>query len=69
MEKVAKRVRKHRAKLRLAGLKPVTIWVADKSRPGFAEDIRRQCELVNASRDSKRVMDEMLAVADFSDWK
>jgi hypothetical protein len=69
MAQVAKRVRKHRAKLKAAGLKPVTIWVPDPSRPGFAEEIRRQCELVNASTDSERVLDEMLAVADFSDWK
>ena len=63
------RVQKHRDKLRAAGLKPVTIWVVDRSRPGFAEQIRRECELINASADSERVMDEMLSVADFSGWK
>ena len=63
------RVQKHRDKLRAAGLKPVTIWVVDRSRPGFAEQIRRECQLINASADSERVMDEMLSVADFSGWK
>jgi hypothetical protein len=65
----AKRVRKHREKMRAAGLKPVTIWVPDANAPGYREEIRRQCELINASADSERVIDEMLSVADFSDWK
>lgn len=65
----AKRVRKHREKMKAAGLKPVTIWVADVNAPGYQEEIRRQCELINASADSERVIDEMLSVADFSDWK
>ena len=69
VDEVAKRVRRHRAKLKVAGLKPITIWVPDKSRAGFAKEVRRQCKLVNASADSARVLDEMLAVADFSDWK
>jgi hypothetical protein len=65
----AKRVRKHREKMKAAGLKPVTIWVSDVNAPGYREEIRRQCELINASADSERVIDEMLSVADFSDWK
>jgi hypothetical protein len=65
----AKRVRKHREKMKAAGLKPVTIWVPDLNAPGYREEIRRQCELINASADSERVIDEMLSVADFSDWK
>jgi hypothetical protein len=65
----AKRVRKHREKMKAAGLKPVTIWVPDVNAPGYRERIRRQCELINASADSERVIDEMLSVADFSDWK
>jgi hypothetical protein len=65
----AKRVRKHREKMKAAGLKPVTIWVPDADAPGYREEIRRQCELINASADSERVIDEMLSVADFSDWK
>jgi hypothetical protein len=65
----AKRVRKHREKMKAAGLKPVTIWVPDVNAPGYREEIRRQCKLINASADSERVIDEMLSVADFSDWK
>jgi hypothetical protein len=65
----AKRVQKHRDKMKAAGLKPVTIWVPDVSAPGFKERIAREIEIINADADSQRVMEEMLALADFSDWK
>jgi len=65
----AKRVQKHRDKMKAAGLKPVTIWVPDVNAPGFKEQIAREIELINADADSQRVMEEMLALADFSDWK
>ena len=41
----AARVRKRRAALRQAGLRPVQIWVPDTRRPGFAEECRRQSRL------------------------
>jgi hypothetical protein len=65
----AKRVQKHRDKMNAAGLKPVTIWVPDVNAPGFKERIAREIEIINADADSQRVMEEMLALADFSDWK
>jgi hypothetical protein len=65
----AKRVQKHRDKMKAAGLKPVTIWVPDVNAPGFKERIAREVEIINADADSHRVMEEMLAFADFSDWK
>jgi hypothetical protein len=65
----AKRVRKHRDKMKAAGLKPVTIWVRDVNAPGFKEQIAREIEIINADAESQRVMEEMLALADFSDWK
>jgi Protein of unknown function (DUF3018) len=69
MTDVAKRVQKHRDKMKAAGLKPVTIWVPDVNAPGFKERIAREIEIINADADSQRVMEEMLALADFSDWK
>jgi hypothetical protein len=42
----AARVRKRRAALRKAGLRPVQIWVPDTRRLGFAEECRRQSRLV-----------------------
>jgi hypothetical protein len=65
----AKRVQKHRDKMKAAGFKPVTIWVPDVNAPGFKERIAREIEIINADADSQRVMEEMLALADFSDWK
>jgi hypothetical protein len=69
MADVAKRVQKHRDKMRAAGLKPVTIWVPDINAPEFKERIAREIEIINADAESHRVMEEMLALADFSDWK
>lgn len=40
------RVRKHRDALRLAGLRPVQIWVPDTRRPDFAEECKRQSHAV-----------------------
>lgn len=68
MSSGAERVRKHREKMKAAGLKPVTIWVPDVNAPGYLEDIRRQCLLINASVDSAIVLEGMLGAADFSDW-
>jgi hypothetical protein len=65
----AKRVQKHRDKMKAAGFKPVTIWVQDVNAPGFKVQIARAVEVINADADSQRVMEEMLALSDFSDWK
>jgi AmiR/NasT family two-component response regulator len=64
-----KRVQKYRNKMKAAGLKRVTIWVHDVNAPGYAEQLAREIEIINANADSQRVMEEMLALADFSDWK
>jgi len=64
-----KRGRNYRAKMKDADLKPATIGVPDVNTPGCAEQLAREIELVNADADSQRVMEEMLALADFSDWK
>ena len=42
----AKRVQKHRDKMKAAGLKPVTIWVPDVNAPGFKEKLAREIELM-----------------------
>lgn len=68
MTEGATRVRRYREKMKAAGLKPVTIWVPDVMAPGYSEDIRRQCQLINASADSAVVLQGMLESADFSDW-
>jgi hypothetical protein len=42
MAEVNARVQKHRAALRLAGLRPVQLWVPDTRRPDFEEECRQQ---------------------------
>lgn len=64
------RVQKHRDALRMAGLRPVQIWVPDTRRPDFAEECRRQCLLVaqtdRADTAMQQFMDE--ALADVGGW-
>jgi len=43
---VTQRVQKRREALRAAGLRPLQIWVPDTRRPGFAEECRRQSQVV-----------------------
>ena len=64
------RVQKHRNALRMAGLRPVQIWVPDTRRPDFAEECRRQSILAAktdmADADMQHFMDEVLA--DIDGW-
>lgn len=64
------RVKKRRDTLRMAGLRPVQIWVPDTRRPDFAEECRRQCQLVAqadmADTDTHQLMSE--ALADVAGW-
>jgi len=67
---VALRVEKRRSALRMAGLRPVQIWVPDTRRPGFAEECARQSKLVSQAdavdKDMLDFMDE--ALTDVDDW-
>ena len=62
------RVQRHRDALRMAGLRPVQIWVPDTRRPGFAKECRRQSRLVAqadvADTDMQHFMDEALSGVD-----
>lgn len=46
---VAQRVEKRRMALRMAGLRPVQIWVPDTRLPGFADECKRQSILASQS--------------------
>lgn len=55
--------------MRKAGLRPVTIWVPDTRRAGFAEECRRQsCRLRNDAYEHK-LLNQLSAVADTEGWK
>ncbi|MBS3958321.1 MAG: antitoxin MazE family protein [Xanthomonadaceae bacterium] len=62
---VNRRVQKHRDALRMAGLRPVQIWVPDTRRPGFVAECRRQsllaAEADRADAAMQQFMDESLA--------
>jgi len=64
------RVQKHRDALRMAGLRPVQIWVPDTRRPNFAEECRRQSRLAAQAdmvdTDLQHCVDE--ALADVDGW-
>jgi hypothetical protein len=52
-----RKVRAHRQRLRAQGMRPIQIWVPDTRAPGFAEEVRRQCLLANASPHAKNDQD------------
>jgi hypothetical protein len=64
----AKRVQKHRDKMKAAGLKPVTIWVPDVDAPGYAEKVAEAIAIVNASADEKIILEELSNV-EIDGWK
>lgn len=59
------RVRKHRARLREQGLRPIQIWVPDVRSPHFAEEAHRQSRAVAASRAAA---DDQAFVDAISEW-
>ena len=64
------RVQKHRDALRMAGLRPVQLWVPDTRRPDFAQECHRQCLLAaqadSVDTDLHALMGETLA--DLDSW-
>ena len=64
------RVQKHRDMLRMAGLRPVQIWVPDTRRADFAEECRRQCLLVAQADSADTAMQQFMdeALADVDGW-
>lgn len=67
---VTTRVQKRRDALRMAGLRPIQIWVPDTRRPDFAAECRRQSLLVSQAdatdTDMMKLMDD--ALSDVDGW-
>lgn len=67
---VAERVQKRRNALRMAGLRPIQIWVPDTRRPGFAAECRRQSILAaqadGVDVEMMNLIDE--ALSDVDGW-
>jgi hypothetical protein len=58
-KETASRVRKHREKMKAAGLKPVTIWMPDVNAPGYQEKIDHAIAVINASAEERQILDEL----------
>ncbi|KAF0206301.1 MAG: hypothetical protein FD173_304 [Gallionellaceae bacterium] len=65
----SERVQKHRAALRESGLRPVQIWVPDTRREGFAEECRRQSQLVKNDAHENETAKWLAAVANHEGWQ
>ena len=65
------RVQKHREALRMAGLRPVQLWVPDTRRPDFTAECRRQCLLVAQTDMADTSMQQFFteAIANVDGWK
>ena len=59
------KVRKHRARLRAQGLRPIQIWVPDVRAPAFKAEARRQSRLVAASRYEA---EDQAFIESITDW-
>jgi Protein of unknown function (DUF3018) len=64
----AKRVQKHRDKMKAAGFKPVTIWVPDVDAPGYAQAVAEAIAIVNASAEEKIILEELSNI-EIEGWK
>jgi hypothetical protein len=67
---VAERVEKRRMALRMAGLRPVQIWVPDTRLPGFAAECKRQSSLAAQSDLLDPALHKLMddALADVDGW-
>jgi hypothetical protein len=63
------RVQKHREGLRLAGMRPVQIWVPDTRRESFALECRRQSRLLRSDVQEADAQQWLQAIADTDGWK
>jgi hypothetical protein len=61
------RTQRYRDGLRRRGLRPVQIWVPDTRAPGFAAEIQRQCERINAADRQEKLMDWVEEVSIFDE--
>ena len=65
------RVKKHRNALRMAGLRPVQIWVPDTRQAGFAAECQRQSALIAQAESTNQDVTTMLdeAINDIEGWE
>ena len=62
------RVAKRRAALRELGLRPIQIWVPDTRAPGFADECRRQSNLVKNDPQEAEIAELIEQASDTDGW-
>lgn len=70
MGTVNERVQKHRAALRMSGLRPVQIWVPDTRLPDFAARCQQESLRVAKADQADVWLDQFMdeALADLDGW-
>ena len=61
------KVREHRKRLRLQGLRPIQIWVPDVCAPSFRSEAHRQSLAVRASAQARKDQGFIAAVSEWGD--
>ena len=59
----ASRVRQHRLAMRSAGMRPIQIWVPDTRRADFADEARRQSDIIAKTDQAETTLDSFLDAA------
>ena len=66
---ITARVQKRREALRMAGLRPIQLWVPDTRRPSFAEECHLQSESLRSDSQEREVLDWIGVVSDVEGWE
>ncbi|MFZ5467455.1 MAG: antitoxin MazE family protein [Pseudomonadota bacterium] len=66
---VNERVQKRRQALRMAGLRPIQIWVPDTRRQGFAEECLRQSLMLHGDQKESDMLNWIEEAADTEGWE
>lgn len=66
---VSVRVKKRRDALRLAGFRPIQLWVPDTRRPSFVKESHRQSALLCGDSQESEVLTWIESATDSEGWK
>ena len=55
-------------RMRRDGLRPLQLWVADTTAPGFADKIRSQCLAIRESHEEAEILEFVEQVADWPEY-
>jgi len=65
----SEKMRRYRRKMRIAGLRPVQVWVPDVKAPGFVEEARQQSLRVSVKASERDALDFIESVVDTGGWQ